>query len=158
MNKCFTQPYQRCTVGTSALLYMLLRTVRKAGPRNQSNHLSVLTGDVNAHALLSWWNCCCWTITPSFFFRSENTRCVLHIWASAIMQIMGTYLPECPWTTALNNYEDYVQCRKFAIQNNTYRSGGNCCRQIRLTLNVCFCAFGDILWGCLYNLIFTCKQ
>lgn len=47
-----------------------------------------------------------------FFFLSESTRCVLHIWASAIMQMMGTYLHECPWTTVLNNYEDYVQCRK----------------------------------------------
>lgn len=63
-----------------------------------------------------------WTITFSFFlfffspspffFLSESTRCVLHIWASAIMQMMGTYLHECPWTTVLNNYEDYVQCRK----------------------------------------------
>lgn len=92
------------------------------------------------------------------FFLSVNTRRTLHIWASAIMQIMGTYLPECPWTTALNNYEDYVQCGKFAIQNNSYLSRCNCCRQIRLTLSVCFCTFGDILWGCLYNLIFTCKQ
>lgn len=30
----------------------------------------------------------------------------------------GTYLPECPWTTALNNYEDYVQCGEFAIQSD----------------------------------------
>lgn len=99
-----------------------------------------------------------WTITFLLFFLYGNTRCALHIWASAIMQMMGTYLPECPWTTALNNYEDYVQCRKFVIQNNSYLTSGNCCRQIRLTLNVYFCTFGDILWGCLYNLIFTCKQ
>lgn len=48
--------------------------------------------------------------------------------------------------------------KKFAIQNNSYLSSGNCCRQIRLTLNTYFCAFGDILWACLYNLVFTCKH
>lgn len=95
---------------------------------------------------------------PFLFSLPENTRCALHIWASAIMQITPAYLPECPWTTALNNYEDYVQCGKFVIQNNSHLRSGNCCRQIRLTLSAYFCTFGDILCACLYNLIFTCKQ
>lgn len=112
----------------------------------------VLTGDIQDHRSnpflkknTSLHSLC----FPFFLFLFPPTSLrtqygFLHIRASAIMQMMATYLPECPWTTAFSNYEDYVQCNKFAIQNDPLpRSRGNCCRQIRLTLNLCFCIFSQ---------------
>lgn len=151
MNKCCTQPYQRCTVGTGAQLYVLNWTVRRQG-WIQSNHLLGSHGDVNDHRFHFWLN----FLKPAHFgfflpFVSESTRCVLHIWASAIMQMKRPYLHKCPWTTAISHYQ-------FVIQNNSHLSHSNCCRQIRLTLNMYLCTFGDIVRGCLYNFAFTCKQ
>lgn len=151
MNKCCTQPYQRCTVGTGAPLYVLNWTVRHQGWIH-TNHLLGSNRDVNDHRPHFWWN----FLKPAHFvfflpFLFESTRCALHIWASAIMQMKGPYLHKCPWTTAINHYQ-------FVIQNNSHLSSGNCCRQIRLTLNMYLCAFGDIVRGCLYNFAFTCKQ
>lgn len=152
MNKCFTQPYQRCTAGTGALLPA--RTVREnTDPQSKGINSLVLTGDIQDHRS-----------NLVFFYFNKTPPCILcvsfscphsprehkmsffffflHIWASAIMQMMAMYLPECPWTTAFSNYEDYVQCSEFAIQNDPLpRSRGNCCRQIRLTLNLYFCSF-----------------
>lgn len=151
MNKCCTQPYQRCTVGTGAPLYVLNWTVRQQD-WIQSRHLLGSNGDVNDHRPHFWLN----FLKPAHFvfFSPSSPRAqgvLLHIWASAIMQMKGPYLHKCPWTTAINHYQ-------FAIQNNSHLSCGNCCRQIRLTLNMYLRAFGDIVQGCLYNFAFTCKQ
>lgn len=96
-----------------------------------------------------------------FFFSSSSLGAQGAFYISEhllLCRLRQHILHKCPWTTALNNYEDYVQCRKFAIQSDSFLRSGNCCRQIRLTLNMYFCTFGDILWGCLYNLVCTCKQ
>lgn len=70
--------------------------------------------------------------TPSSFDISEHLL---------LCRLWGHIYPQCPSTTTLNNYEDYVQWRKFVSQNNTYLSSGNCCSQIRLTLNMYFCIY-----------------
>lgn len=148
----------------------MLRYIRRSGPSekqvcNQSRHLPVLTAGINDHGRLSWSN-----------FFNNNLRSsplfflllLLPLWE---LKVRFTYLSICYYADHGNIFtrmplDNSVKqlgrlCtlpKKFAIQNNSYLSSGNCCRQIRLTLNMYFCAFGDILWACLYNLVFTCKQ
>lgn len=114
---------------------------------NQSNHLSVLTGDINAHGPLSWCNCCCWTITsfsffflPSFFFREHKVRFTyLSICYYADYGNIFTWMPLDNSTKQLWRLCTMQENLRFKTIHIV--AAGNCCGQIRLTLNVCFCAF-----------------
>lgn len=77
MNKCFTQPYQRCTVGTGDFLYVMLSTVKKKKKKKRlQSKQSPLLSQLNSPSFVSFILLKVFQAkaeTPSFHFL-ENTR------------------------------------------------------------------------------------